>query len=309
MRMIDFNTIKNMHISPQTCLEWVKDAFIHKSEAQLPSKVGITQPDNIFFNTMPCLIPNEKVFGVKVVSRFPAREPSIQAEISLYDSTNGKLLAIMDGSWITMMRTGAVAALAIDTLKKADTKSFSIIGLGNTARATLLCLQSLYPNNKLTINVLAYKGQEELFIKRFEAFSNLSFVVYDELETMFSISDVIISCLTAANGILASDATYKEGVLIVPVHTRGFQNCDLFFDKVFADDTEHVESFKYFKQFKAYDELSNVLLKNKSGRTSDKERILSYNIGIALHDIYFANKIYQLCKSKALFSNTDKYWV
>ena len=28
---------------------------------------------------------------------------------------------------------------------------------------------------------------------------------------------------------------------VIPVHTRGFQNCDLFFDKVFADDTDHVK--------------------------------------------------------------------
>lgn len=309
MKIIDFNTIRELNVSPETCLKWVKDVFINKYESILPAKLSVTQPGDIFFNTMPCCIPNQNVFGVKVVTRFPDRSPSLQAEILLYDSTTGKLLAIMDGSWITMMRTGAVAALAIDTLKKKNTGSYSIVGLGNTARATLLCLHSLYPDEKLTINLYAYKGQEDLFMKRFEQFHNLNFVVYDNLDSMFEISDVIVSCITATNKILAPDSVYKEGVLVVPVHTRGFQNCDLFFDKVYADDTEHVKSFKYFDQFKSYDELSQILLGHNQGRTSDKERILSYNIGIALHDVYFANKIYQLAGDESLFSNREKYWV
>ena len=43
---------------------------------------------------------------------------------------------------------------------------------------------------------------------------------------------------------------------MVPVHTRGFSNCDLFFDKVFADDYGHVKHFKYFDKLTA--EQANV---------------------------------------------------
>ena len=43
---------------------------------------------------------------------------------------------------------------------------------------------------------------------------------------------------------------YRKGCLVIPVHTRGFQNCDLCFDKVYADDTAHVCGFKYFNEFK-----------------------------------------------------------
>ena len=93
---------------------------------------------------------------------------------------------------------------------------------------------------------------------------------------------------------LGKDEWFKEGVLVVPIHTRGFQNCDLFFDKVFADDTSHVDGFKYFKQFKKFSEFDKVLHKEVVGRENDKERILSYNIGIALHDIYIAKKIFNL---------------
>ena len=87
---------------------------------------------------------------------------------------------------------------------------------------------------------------------------------------------------------------FKPGVLVVPVHTRGFQNCDLVFDKVFADDEDHVKGFKYFDRFRNFAEISSVLKKQTSGRIDDKERILAYNVGIGIHDIFFAMKIIQI---------------
>ena len=85
---------------------------------------------------------------------------------------------------------------------------------------------------------------------------------------------------------------------MIPVHVRGFQNCDLFFDKVFGDDTDQIRNWKYFSKFRQYDELHHVLLGSNPGRTSQEERILSYNYGLGLHDIVFASKIYDVISEK-----------
>ena len=144
-------------------------------------------------------------------------------------------------------------------------------------------------------------------------YSNLHFSVCDNTKTLISGSDVVISCITSASGQIATDEEFKPGVTVIPVHTRGFQNCDLFFDKVFADDTDHVKDFKYFKSFKQFDEVSKVLLKKSVGRASEQERILVYNIGISLHDIYFASKIYDLVTNESmqvvLSTNNNKFWL
>ena len=103
-------------------------------------------------------------------------------------------------------------------------------------------------------------------------------------------SDVIISSVTYSKDCFCADEFFKKGCLVVPVHTRGFQNCDLFFDKVFADDYEHVKHFQYFNSFREFGEISEIIAGKKSGRDNDKQRILVYNIGIAIHDIYFAKK-------------------
>ena len=56
--------------------------------------------------------------------------------------------------------------------------------------------------------------------------------------------------------------------------------------------------FKYFDKFRQYDELHHVLQGKNAGRCNDEERILSYNYGIALHDIVFAANIYERAQSQ-----------
>ena len=78
----------------------------------------------------------------------------------------------------------------------------------------------------------------------------------------------------------------------------------LLIHSAFTDDGS------YFKQF---DEFAHVLIGENPGRESEQERILVYNIGIALHDIYFASKIYDKLSADGqtldLNMTTDKFWV
>ena len=86
-----------------------------------------------------------------------------------------------------------------------------------------------------------------------------------------------------------------------------------FFDKVYADDTAHVCGFKYFDQFKNFAEIQDVIAGKVQGRNSDDERILSYNIGLGLHDVVYASKIYEMLKDDSeeveLVRETEKFWI
>lgn len=184
MKIINFDLINELGISPKVCVDWVEDAFKTKYTSKLPSKISMKIDDKIFFNTMPVYLPGQERFGVKVVSRYPERQPSLEADILLYDTNSGDTLALMDASWITAMRTGAVAALTINTLKPSKAKVYSFLGLGNTARATLLCLLPLLNGEPIHIRLLAHKGQEVLFQERFSAYENISFSVCETTEEL-----------------------------------------------------------------------------------------------------------------------------
>lgn len=294
MKLITDLEIKALDISPRECVEWVRESFSMKYEAQLPIKISLHPQGSDFFNTMPCLLPARyNRFGVKVVSRIAEKKPSLHSDLLLYNSKSGELLTLMDADWITQMRTGAVAALAIETLQITDASVYSFIGLGSTADATMACMQAVLPaDRQYTIRLKRYKDQAERFAAKWTK-KNYSFVIVDTNEQLLDNCDVLVSAVTEMPDLFCGDDTkYPEGILLVPIHTRGFQNCDLFFDHVYADDKGHVEGFKYFSQFKAFNELSEVLLGKVQGRVNNKQRILAYNIGIGLHDVLFANKIY-----------------
>ena len=193
------------------------------------------------------------------------------------------------------MRTGAVAAHSVLLLAKNDWKTVSMIGLGNVARASLIVLAAM-SNRDINVKLLRYKNQAENFKERFKDLGNLHMSIVDSIEECIKGADVIFSCATYFENDIATDGWFDEGVLVVPVHTRGFTNCDLFFDKVFADDTGHVDHFKNFAKFRYYAEVSDVVNGRSMGRENDKERILAYNIGVSIHDINYAAHIYQMVK-------------
>ena len=298
MKSITNSEIVALNISATKCVDWVREAFVMKSECQLPAKISVHPTGNDFFTTMPCLLPKEYGrFGAKVVSRIVGRVPALKSDMMLFDSNNGELLALVDCDWITAMRTGAVAALAIKTFRNSTAKEYAFIGLGSTARATLTCLLESCKDEQLNIRLFRYKDQAEKIVEEYKGYDNVTFTIVDNTSDLVRGADVVVSCITDASGLLVEDESlFKPGVLVVPVHTRGFQNCDTTFDKVYADDTDHVKGFKYFSEFKEFHQIEEVLKGATPGRESDTERILSYNIGLGLHDVLYASRIYDMLK-------------
>lgn len=285
--------IQKLNIGPESILKWVEEAFLLKSDSFLPHKISQAfNEGRNFYNTMPCIIPGIDSAGVKIVSRYPERNPSIEGHLLLYSYGNGELLAMMDATWITAMRTGAVANLAVKTFAKKDFQSIALIGLGQTGQSFLDLFVSNIENRSKLIKLKRYKDHTDRVVKKLHEKGIYNIQICETNEELIQNSDVIVSALTVSDQLIGEDEWYKKGVLVIPIHTRGFQNCDLFFDKVFADDKSHVEDFKYFDKFRYFNEIDHVLKKNDEGRQTEDERILSYNIGIALHDIYFARKIY-----------------
>ena len=321
MRIISEQTIRSLGITPKQCTDWIYESFALKSEAQLPAKISVHPTDTDFFTSMPCLLPESKsnpdirYFGIKEVHRIEGAVPSLGSDMLLYNAKNGDLLALLDGDWITTMRTGAVAAASSKALRKKNSSRYGMLGLGNTARASLLCILEAEPEKHFDVKLLRYKDQAELFIQRFQNYKNVSFEIVDDVKEIARSVDVLISCITSANGLIVEDESlFPPGITIIPVHMRGFQNCDTTFDRVFGDDTGHVRNFKYFPQYHDYNEIGEVLAGRDPGRKSENQRIIDYNYGLGLHDVQFASKIYEMVAKQGLpeveiAKETEKFWI
>lgn len=320
MKIISNKIIRSLGISPATCVDWVRESFSLKADSQLPAKISVHPAQYDFFTSMPCLLPEKdgtgkRYFGMKEVHRIEGAIPSLGSDILLYDAKKGELLALIDGDWITTMRTGAVAALSAKVLRKENASVYGFVGLGNTARATLLCALDMEPTKQFRVKLLRYKDTAESFIERFKDYNNAEFEIVEDIHQLVSSVDVFFSCITSAEGLLVPDVeTFPLGITVLPVHMRGLQNCDTVFDRVFGDDTDHVRGFRYFSQFKDYNEIGEVLSGRDPGRKTNQQRIIDYNYGLGLHDVVFASKIYELLSSELLpefeqDKETQKYWI
>lgn len=320
MRVISQQLIRSLGITPNQCVQWIYESFAQKGESQLPAKISVHPTDTDFFTSMPCLLAQRKgtthrYFGMKEIHRIEGAIPSLGSDILLYDANNGKLLALIDGDWITTMRTGAVAAVSSRALRKSNATTYGFVGLGNTARAALLCILEAEQDKLFKVKLLRYKDQAESFVKRFASYKNVEFEIVDDINEIARTSDVFISCITSAHGLLVEDEhIFQPGVTVIPVHMRGLQNCDTTFDRVFGDDTDHIRNFKYFPQFNDYNEIGEVLAGRDPGRKSDQQRIIDYNYGLGLHDVVFASKLYELTlgmdvPSIDINKETEKFWI
>ena len=319
--MISGQIIRSLGISPKQCVDWIYESFSIKRDAQLPAKVSVHPADSDFFTSMPCLLPLDKngniqYFGIKEVHRIAGAIPSLGSDMMLYNAKNGELLALLDCGWITAMRTGAVAAVSAKALRKENASIYGFVGLGNTARATLLCILEAEPDKLFKVKLLKYKDTADSFISRFKNHINVQFEIVDSIEELARSSDVFFSCITSADGLLVEDESiFQPGVTVIPIHMRGLQNCDTTFDRVFGDDTDHIKGFRYFSQFKDYNEIGEVLAGRDKGRKSNQQRIIDYNYGLGLHDVFFASRIYELIKKRqdipetSVAKEAEKYWI
>ncbi len=197
MKIISQQQIKSLNISPCTCMEWIKESFSIKKDSQLPAKISVHPQGYDFYTAMPCLLPKEyDRVGLKMVHRVKGAVPSLGSDILVYEASSGKLLALMDCDWITAMRTGATAVYAAQTLRKASDITYCFIGLGNTARATALCLLESEPDQHHRVLLKKYKDQADLFMDRLKGYDKVSFEVIESIPEMISRSDVIFSFVT-----------------------------------------------------------------------------------------------------------------
>lgn len=122
-------------------IDVMRRVFIERGEgrAVVPDRTVLSQPDvSGTVLVMPGALPALRAIGLKVVSVFPenpARHglPVITAQVLFMHPDTGEVALVLDGTWVTAMRTGAVTGLATDLLARRDASHLLIIGTGPQA--------------------------------------------------------------------------------------------------------------------------------------------------------------------------------
>ena len=287
----------------------MKEAFIQLSSghAFIPQRVGIEIPgsrDGAL--VMPVYSAAIERLGVKLVSIFHDNEklglPTIHALVTIMDATNGRPLAIMDGEYLTALRTGAASGFATDLLARQDSETLAIIGAGAQGRTQLKGVCAVRDIKMCYI----YDKNRDTALSFIDDLSSGSKVEFALLENPVDLAEADIICTaTTSSKPVFEDANISNGTHInaigaytpkmseVPVET--IARSRIAVDQRSACLNEAGDLINAVGAGKitieSLAELGEIASGEIRGRRDESEITLFKSVGNAIQDLVAANRV------------------
>ena len=299
-------------------IEILKSAFadLANNNANMPQRTPIVTPDHdglaLF---MPAYLKGMGALGAKVVTVYKNNPEkynlsTVLGTIILLDEKTGATIAIMDGSYLTAMRTGGVAGLATKSLSRKDSKTHALFGTGAMAGAHALAVDTVRKIEKLFLYSIdpddkKIKFRDEL-MNRLNP--NCEVILSDDPEAAVKAADIVTLITSAKDPIIRGEwikpGTHINGVgshapTMREVDTKTIQISKVVCDLVEACASEAgdfiipVEAGEY-EWSAIHGSLGDVLTHRIEGRVNDHEITLFKSVGLAIQDISVAFHVYQM---------------
>jgi ornithine cyclodeaminase len=284
-------------------------------EAHQPLRTIIRPPDaSGVMGLMPAYMSGGRAaFGLKAICVFPGNpakgKDAHQGAVLLFSADTGDLLAIMNASAITAIRTASVSAVATDLLARLDACNLAIIGSGVQARSHLVAMSQVRIIKRCRIASRhiehARKFSEEMrpdFSFRLEPVKTVD----EALEG----ADLIVTATTAVEPIVRREWLLPGAHLnLVGSSTPNAREVDsetMAAASLFVDRRESTINEAGDYLFAVRDgvigpdhiraEIGEVLRGDKPGRTSSEEITLFKSLGLAVEDLFAAKYVYRKAK-------------
>lgn len=151
----------------RACIDLMRDslAALARGEAVQPLRSHIATPDKRgILAAMPGYLAPARAMGIKVLTVFPANEgsdvDSHQGAVLLFEEERGVLIAMLDATAITAIRTAAVSGLATDLLARAEAGDLAVLGAGTQALTHIEAMLAVRRLRRIRVwNRTAERGQ------------------------------------------------------------------------------------------------------------------------------------------------------
>ena len=254
------------------------------------------------WEAMPSYIEEPEAAACKWVSiRERNREkfdlPTVFSILIYTHPETGFPLAICDGSYHTVMRTGAAAAVSAKWMARKNSKSLAIVGAGHMAEGTLATCNEVFAWEDVRIWSRSQKTLDEFVAAEQPKYSRFKIRASRNLEDVVRGADVVVT-VTPARAPLVQDAWIAPGTHIAALGADkgGDQELDpaiLKRARIFVDDIRQCRtdgeinvplSQGIIKESDIAGEIGEVIIGKKKGRQTDSEITLFDSTGIALQD-------------------------
>jgi ornithine cyclodeaminase len=256
----------------------------------------------------------EPAYGLKAIGVFPANpekgKDAHQGTVMLFSGETGELLAMMNASAVTAIRTAAVSAVATRLLAREDAGDLAIVGAGVQARTHLEAMACVRPLRRVRI---ASRRPEHARRLAEEASQRHGFPVraVDSLEAAVRDADVVVTATSSAEPVLrrewiAPGAHLNVVGASIPT-AREVDTATMAAARVFVDRRESTlnEAGDYLIAAREgaigpdhiVAELGELLTGAARGRRSADEITLFKSLGLAVEDLAAARHVYRKAQS------------
>lgn len=313
-------------LSMRECINAVEEAFreLALGTATMPRRVSLPVPaQGGWLGVMPAFLLNAGALTTKIVTVYPDNVrahnlPNVLATVVLNNVQTGRVEAVMDGSQITAMRTGAVSGVATKYLARVSANRVGLFGAGVQARKQLQAMRevrkvesvNVYDTDRELANSLALEASAE---------GGVTVSVANSADEVVQDSDIIVTATTSStpvfNGHLLKPGTHINAIGSFTPSTREVDSETVSTSKIVVDSTEAVLEEagdiliplkeRVIRPQNIWAELGEVVTGRKRGRTSEEEKTLFKSVGLGIQDAAVAKLALQKARSLGVGTEFD----
>ncbi len=266
---------------------------------------------------MPGYSKDANALGIKIVSVYPDNHKrglnNVPATMIMLDEQTGAISCMLDGTFLTELRTGAISGLATDLLSKKSSKNFLIIGTGGQAKTQIEAVLAVrdiknikvYGRNKDKAHKFVEAIKKELLTNK-----NINIEVSKDLDKDVSEADIITTVTTSYEPVF-NGSKIKEGTHINAVGSYTKEMSEIPKEAILKADLVYVDTIDAFTEsgdFHKYNfdksivtgEIGELIANKKIGRENESQISFFETTGNAILDIVVAKKIYESAVKKNL---------
>ncbi|MFC2099393.1 ornithine cyclodeaminase family protein [Candidatus Bipolaricaulota bacterium] len=307
------------------CMSAVERAFgeLASGTAELPLRIGIKPPDGLALY-MPAYLREMGALACKVVTVYkenPAKHglPTTIGKVLLQDPATGAVICIMDGGYLTAMRTGAASGVATKLLsREADGQVAGIFGAGVQARMQLWAVAVA----RRLSRALVYDPRPDvvhLFIEELGAKLDLKITAAESPDDLLEQADILCTASSSStplfDGTKIRPGTHINGIGSHTPNARELDTAIVVRSTFVADSREAclseagdlmipIEEGAITAEH-IYAELGEIVLGLKPGRRNDEEITLFKSNGLAVQDAATAKLVYDKAIAAGIGVNVD----
>lgn len=315
-------------VSMEQTIELVKQAFVelYQEKADVPLRLGLdVQPGQDVTLLMPAHMSRLGALGFKVVSVFQSNSerelPVTSAMVMMVDAETGVPNAVLNGSFLTQLRTGAVSGAGAQLMSREDSRNLVVIGGGAQGVTQAAAVAAVRDIEKITVI-----DRAESSFPRFEAaiaedWPDLSDRLQFSTDAEKAVREADVICLATTSKKPVFDAAWvKPGTHVSGVgsFTPEMQETPEEFvvnSRIVVDMAEHALAETgdliipmqngSLQESDIVGELGGLVLGEFEGRTSPEENTFFKSVGNAVQDIAVGQYAVQQALEKGIGQEID----